>query len=481
MGNTLIFRGKRVLVMGLGLLGGGVATTKWFVRHGAEVTVTDMKTRRELSPSIRALGSVARRVRFVLGRHRAVDFKTNDVVVVNPGVPRESMFLEIARRAGRTVTNDAHIFFDAVENPIVAVTGTRGKTTTATWIVHLLRGRFRRVVAGGNSPDMPLLSLINRLPERQCPVVLELSSWQLERLRGAKRRPNVAVITNLLPDHLNRYRSLKDYAAAKANIFTDQGQGDALIVNHQNPWTKYFLSLLPRSRVYCFSTASLPRPVNGLSVELGRVLSQEGKRRRVVFGARVFRAVAARGAHNVENFLAAALAAHLAGAPWRMIASRAVNLPTVRYRQEVVLRRRNLTVVNDASATSPDAGMAGVARFAGPGLFLIAGGTDKSLTYDRWAQAVSDHVAPEHLYLLEGSATKKMVSALQSIHYFRTVRPQLFRTLAELLRAVRRRVVRSTRATILFSPAAASFEKFQNEFDRAERFNLYLRQLFTVH
>ena len=118
-------KGKKVLVMGLGLLHGGVATTKWLVKHGARVTITDLKTRKELASSIKSLGAVARKVRFVLGGHKEEDFRTHDIVVVNPGVPRTSPFLQIAREAGLEIINDAVVFFDFARNPTVAITGTK--------------------------------------------------------------------------------------------------------------------------------------------------------------------------------------------------------------------------------------------------------------------------------------------------------------------------------------------------------------------
>ncbi|MDP3725017.1 MAG: Mur ligase family protein, partial [Nanoarchaeota archaeon] len=159
------FKRKKVLVMGLGLLGGGVATTKWLVRQGADVTVTDLKTRKELASSIKALGSAAKKIRFVLGRHDEKDFRTHDVIVVNPGVPRESRYLKIARRAGARIINDAVLFFEHLpkDNPIIAVTGTRGKTTTTNFIAHLLKTRWPHARAAGNTPENPLLKELERI------------------------------------------------------------------------------------------------------------------------------------------------------------------------------------------------------------------------------------------------------------------------------------------------------------------------------
>lgn len=475
------FKNKQVLVMGLGILGGGVATTKWFVKHGARVTVTDLRKRRELAGSICALGAAAKKVKFALGRHRASDFKTNDLIVVNPAVPRESKFLEIARRAGKDVTNDAKIFFDLVRNPVVAVTGTRGKTTTTNWIAHLVGGTFRGTAAAGNTPEMPLLALIEKLKKGEGPAVVELSSWQLELMGKAARGPDIAIITNLYPDHLNRYRGMRDYARAKANIFARQTASQHLVLNAESPWTGFFLARRPRSQIRFFSTKPLPKKRNGICLRGGTVYLTNGKKRVKVLSRRTLARFAHKGAHNLENLLAATLAAHLARIPWPVIRARLTSLPAIPFREETIARTKRLTAINDTAATSPEATIAALTRFADRNLILIAGGTDKKLEFGGWANTAKRFVKPEHLFLLEGSATEKMVRALRRVGYFRmgnrAAYPQLFGTLPSLTRAAWRKAKEYPHATVLFSPGAASFEKFKNEFDRGRKFNRYWKQI----
>ncbi len=461
--------------MGLGRLGGGVATAKWFARHGARVTVTDLRARRELTSSLRALGRTARHMRLVLGRHDLRDFRTHDIVAVNPAVRRESPYLAAAKRAGSELVNDAKIFFDLVPNPIVAVTGTRGKTTTTNWIAHLLRGRYPRVRAAGNTPEMPLLSLIDTLRTHRDPAVVELSSWQLERIGRARRGPDVALITNLYRDHLNRYPRMESYARAKANLFRRQSAAQAVILNAENPWTRFFLRQRPRSRVYFFSLKPLPKNRDGIYVSRGCIRFKEEKKSAEVLGRRATRALAPLGRHNLQNLLGAMLAAHLMGATWRETRARLRNLPAVPFREEIVVARKNLTVVNDTTATSPDGTIAALDRFRDRDLILIAGGTDKELEFAGWARAVKRRVRPERLFLLEGSATEKMVRALSAARYFKGSYPQLFATFPEIIKAVKRKVRQSGAPVVLFSPGAASFEKFKNEFDRGRKFNLYWR------
>lgn len=462
------FKGRKVLVMGLGLLGGGIATAKWLVKKGAQVTITDLKPRSVLKDSIRQLGLAVKKINFVLSKHRLEDFRKNDVIVVNPAVSRDSRFLTEARKSGKIITNDARIFFDAVENPIIAVTGTRGKTTTVNWLVHFLRARWPKAGIGGNSSDNPLLALIDKLPAptrrrgepdkknlpagRQAPVVVELSSWQLELLAGARHAPAIAVITNLFPDHLNRYRSMKDYALAKANIFKNQNRSQFLILNAANPWTKFFEKQNPRSRIRYFSNWQ-------------KIVKKH-------FDADFY------GRHNLENFLAAAGAAHLAGVSWPAIFKRIKTLPLVPYRQQTILKKKNLLVINDSAATSPEAVMAALTRFYRFGqIILLGGGTDKNLSFAGWAKAIKKFVRPENLFLLNGSATKKMVRELKKINYFKKQKINLFEDLAGLLKSVRQKVSLKQRIIMLFSPGAASFEKFKNEFDRGQQFNGLVQKL----
>jgi UDP-N-acetylmuramoylalanine--D-glutamate ligase len=454
------FSGKKVLVMGLGLLGGGVAATKWFVKHGAQVTVTDLKTKKELVSSIKSLGITARKVRFVLGKHRVIDFKNNEIIIVNPGVPRESKFLKIAKTAGAQLENEASIFFRFCQNPIIAVTGTRGKTTTASWIYHFLRKKYPRAVLTGNSSDNPMLAVLDKL-DGKAPVVVELSSWQLELLLQSGRAPHVAVITNLYPDHLNRYPSMKSYALAKANIFLNQSDEDFLLLNRNNRWTKFFRQLKPKSKIIYFPVAL------GLNLEKFKKTQ---------------------GLHNFYNLNVALLIARHFGVPFRKIKEALKTLPQIKFRQEPIIKRKNLEIINDSAATTPEAVGAALERFKNSGrLVLITGGTDKKLDFTNWARFVKKRVRPENLFLLKGSATKKMISSLHKIGYFKNSKPQVFEGLEDIIRRIKNyeleirlgeSIIHNSKFIILFSPGATSFEKFKNEFDRGEKFNRLVKFYF---
>ena len=462
--------------MGLGLHGGGVATAKWLSRHGAKVTATDMRSKEILAPSVRALKGLP--VRFALGGHVEEDFRTHDLVVANPGVPRESPYLASARKAGARIENDASIFFRYSTNPAIGVTGTRGKTTTTLWIAELLKKHYPRVRPSGNTPANALLKEFDRVEGKGIPVVAELSSWQLEYLPQSEHAPHIAVITNLYPDHLNRYGgSIEAYADAKAGIFSLQSKGDVLVLNRDNAWWKYFLAKQPKSRVLFTSMKPLPRGVDGMFVRDGSVvLRLLGKERQMMSLSRFLKE---RGAHNGGNLLQAMLAVFLFD-PALVIKERDIlALPTPPMRQEIILRRGKVVIVNDSCATSPDGTIAAIERFSRWGkVVLIVGGTNKDLEFSGLARIIKRYVSPEHLILLEGSATTKLCEALSRARYSRPA-PTPQKTLEACVGAAFF-AAKATKgkSVVLFSPGAASFEKFLHEFDRGEKFTRIVSRMF---
>ncbi|MDP1709963.1 MAG: Mur ligase family protein, partial [Candidatus Komeilibacteria bacterium] len=196
-------KNKKILLLGLGLHGGGVATACWLHKQGAKLIVSDLKSAAILKPSLAKL-KCCQGIKFVLGQHREQDVAWADIVVQNPGVPKESPYIKLAKKLGKPVLNEASLFFDRCQAKITGITGTRGKSTTTALIGALLKTRDKRTLVAGNIRTTAMLDVVDKLKSGSS-VVLELSSWQLEGLEAAKRAPSVAVITNLYPDHLNRY------------------------------------------------------------------------------------------------------------------------------------------------------------------------------------------------------------------------------------------------------------------------------------
>lgn len=469
-------RGKNVLVMGLGLHGGGIATVRWLVRAGGKVTVTDMRDRATLAPSLRALKGLP--VLYVLGGHREKDFLVHDLVVVSPGVPRESPYLLLAKKAGVPIENVASLFFRHAKNPVIAVTGTRGKTTTTLWVAELLRQRYSSVRQSG-TPEHALLDELVRVEGKKVPIIAELSSWQLEYLPIVRRAPSIAAITNIYPEHLNRYRSMKQYVDAKANIFRHQSPADTLVLNYDDPWHRYYVKKNPKGALYYISMKTLPRKLNGAYIRGEKLVLRRDGKDTELFSVKRFRRE--RGEHNLENLLRAVLLAMLFDPKLRVHERQALTLPLPAMREEVVYKQGRLTVVNDSAATSPEGTIAALRRFTKEGeVVLIAGGTDKKLAFDGLASVIKEHVPKKQLILLEGSATTKLIGALRTQRYFDQYEPLEYLDLASCVaEALRVAHGMKGKTVVLFSPAAASFEKFLHEFDRGKRFNALVHRALS--
>lgn len=450
-----------MLVFGLGLLGGGVAATNWLLKHGARVTVTDLKTRKELASSVRKIRG---RVALKLGGHRKEDIKHSDVVVANPDVSIKNPFIRYALRLGKRVENEATIFFESFPGKMVGVTGTRGKTTTTAWANHFLKAGFRSAIAG-NSTEHQFLKVLNRA-DKLDRAVAEVPSFHLELFDDVRRTSDVTVITNIYQDHLNRHGTLRQYALTKAKLFERQTPDQHLVLNADDDWTRFFLRQRPRAQVWFFSARSLPRGTQGVFYRSKAVYFQFDGRKEKVFELGDF--IRERGEHNLYNLLASSLAAYLAGASWFQIQRRIASLPAVPFRQQVIFKGKRLIIVNDTAATSPEGCIAAVKRFGGPHTILIAGGTDRDLDFSQWGKVIPRCIKRENIVLLSGSATDKMLATLG-----RRPNVKVFDTLAETLRAALElaEARRHAKTLVVFSSGAKSFEKFRNEYDRGKKFN----------
>lgn len=466
--------GKKALVFGLGVLGGGVSSTNWLLSHDADVTVTDLKSKEELLPSLRCLKE---RVKLRLDEHVDKDILENDVIVFNPDIPILSPYVTLAKKHNKCIENEATIFYKLCNIPIIAVTGTRGKTTTSAWIAHFLDVKYSTIQAG-NSPSNPLLKTLQFIEEiafsekkdknpNSYFVINELPSYHLEYFRLISKAPDIAVITNISPDHLNRHPSLKDYVDTKANIFLNQNKSQQLVLNYENKWTEYLIRKQKESKTWVFSKSVLPRYIAGIYYENGAVYFQDttSTHSKKVLDIGNFHILL--GEHNLENLLASSMVAHLSGINWQDIKSRIQSLPQIPFRQEVVFSNDQITIINDNAATSPEGSIPAIKRFGSSSCLIITGGTDKQLDYSEWAEIIKNYVPFENIFFLEGSATDKMISILSG--YLES--SNVFGSLSECVNAALKFTRNFQRATIVFSPAAKSFEKFTNEFERGKVFD----------
>lgn len=462
---------RNVLVMGLGLHGGGLGVTRFLLRHGARVTVTDLRTAEDLAPTLHALEGEP--VCYVLGEHRLQDFAQTELVVRNPGVPLDSPYLAESRRRGIPIEMEMTLFFAHCPGTILGVTGTKGKSTTTALLGHLLERRYPDTVVAGNLRVSALEALPRIGPET--PVVLELSSWQLEGLGERGFAPHVAVVTNLSPDHLNRYSSWEAYVAAKQLIYRGQGRGDTLVLNADDPVVRRFAGDAP-SRLAWFGLAShrngqALRTVDQTVLPTGAgaaLLAQD----EIVWvdpdGATTavcpVRDIPLPGRHNLANVLAATAAAHLFGVSLTGIAAGIASFRGLAGRLETVRVLDGVSYINDTTSTAPAAAVAALRALEGP-LLLIAGGADKDLDYDEMATVAAKRARA--ILLLEGTATDKIEHGLRQAG----AGERIVGRFTDLEAAVRQaRTMARPGETVLLSPGCASFGMFRHEFERGQRF-----------
>lgn len=435
--------------MGLGLHGGGLASAAFLRDSGALVTVTDMKDGQALAASIDALGPEG--IRFVLGRHDMEDFRDADIVIKNPAVRPDSPYLAVAKM----VETDISLFLRFCQSPILAVTGSKGKSTTASAMHYGLEGAGLRSYLGGNITRSPLDFLPATGPDT--PVVLELSSWQLADLKGkGVLKPKIAVITSIMSDHMNRYRDMDEYVADKRLIYADQDDADFTVCSRDDAYGLSF-GAETKAKAYWYSEHRLPAGLEGGYLHAGQGFCDSF----VPGECLVPGDILIPGKHQKKNLLAAAMALRLYGLPPESIRASMARFPGVEHRLEFFLEAGGVRFYNDSAATIPQAVEAAVLSFSSP-LVLITGGTDKSLDFSLFEGFID---LPKRVVLLSGSGTDKLLPVLErkGVAYAGPF--------SDFTKAIRSAIDSSRPGdTILLSPGCASFGMFQHEFDRGNQF-----------
>jgi UDP-N-acetylmuramoylalanine--D-glutamate ligase len=448
-------QGKRVLIMGLGLHGSGIASARYAAKQGAIVRVTDLRSAEVLAPSIASLAGLP--IEYVLGEHRDEDFLWAEIVIHVPGVRRNSPYLRLARENGARIEQEIALFFQACPGRIIGITGTRDKTTTTTLIYEILRANGTPTTMGGNVSGVETLSLLPMITA-QTLVVLELSSWQLEGLAPHRLSPSVAVMTNIYPDHLDTYQSMEEYAGAKANIFRHQHATDLAIVNYDNPWTRRLGEEAMAETWYTSLKrwGSFPRDS-------------------ATFLPFIFTETPMVGRHNLENILLATTTARLLGVPDETIASTVRSFHGVAHRLEEIAVVSGVRYINDTTSTTPVAGRVALAAFDGP-VVLVAGGNTKFLPLEDWPETIVKRC--RDVILLKGTGTDELLPALQDAAQKLGITNPVRGVFDDFTSAMDA-VVSLTRPgdVLLFSPGFTSFGMFLNEFDRGDKFVAYVRRL----
>ena len=446
--------------MGLGLHGGGLALAKYLISQKAILTITDLKNVSELELSLKQLKKY-NNIKYTLGRHDIKDFKNQDLIIQNPGVASNSKYLKIAKKNNIIIVNEAVMFFGLYSDQIIGITGTRGKSTTSTLLHKILKKKIKNNILAGNIAKAPMFSVINKIKKNSYPVI-ELSSWHLEGLGNYKRSPHIAIITNVLKDHLNRYSSFKEYQKAKLINIKYQNNNDYAILNADNKITLSFIKKT-KAKVYLFS---LKKKVKGAYLQNNIIYFNNSQ----IINIKDIKLL---GKHNLENILAAIVVAKILKVSNKDIKEVLTKFKGLEYRLEYKGQFKNFSIFNDATSTTPEATIVALNSLENKAIILIAGGEDKKLDYSKLALEIKKKV--KFLLLLSGTGSEKLVKELNKINY---PAYQMIADINNLKQAFKLALKhgRGEESYLLFSPAAASFNMFLNEFARAKEFNKLINE-----
>src|SRR6204780_1010205 len=437
---------KRVLVVGLGK--SGVASALFLKGHGAQVTVSDTKSGDELRNDIPVL--LDHGITVETGGHGDRTFRGQDLIVVSPGVPVDAPPLVQARALGESVIGEIELAALFLPGPIIAITGSNGKTTTTTLTGEIMTAAGFSALVGGNI-GTPAISLADRA-QPETVIVLEVSSFQLETIQTF--RPKVAVVLNVTPDHLDRHRTLEVYVDAKARIFENQQDGDFAVLNADDP---ICVTLAARTRAQVFWFSRQKEVQHGAWVRYGNIVCRDGSGQREILQASE---IPLKGAHNLENVLAAVCAGALMGCSPGKIRQAVRDFKAVEHRLEFVATVRGVDYYNDSKATNVDATIKALESFPA-NIHLILGGKDKGSDYTVLNDLLRRRV--KRVYTIGAAAAKieSQVKGSTEIDH------------AETLETAIKRAAEAAKPgdIVLLAPACASFDQFRNYEHRGRVFN----------
>jgi UDP-N-acetylmuramoylalanine--D-glutamate ligase len=501
------YRGKKALVMGLGRFGGGVDATKFAASSGAKVIVTDLAPEAQLSDSINKLREFPD-IEFHLGSHKRADFEQADIIIANPAVRPDNEFLQLARRRNKSVTSQIGIFCQLCPARTIGITGANGKSTTAALTAHLLRGKtedrrqrtenrkqktedrkqktenrkqsvvrpppsvLRTVWLSGNIGNEPLLTTIDQIGPNDL-VVLELSSFQLEQLAEIQKAPSVALLTNLTPNHLDRYGTFANYCAAKENIFKfqtlDKNCPAVSIFNAEDEiaaqWFEEYKKDAGRICIR-FSADDVSQDIRDSFTLPGRA--------------------------NLSNLAAALAVAGYFGANDEQIKSCLPHFKPLPHRLELIVQINGVRWYNDSKATTPQSAIAALEAFDQPTI-IIAGGYDKHLPFDGLGQKIAEKAKAA---ILIGQTAPKIAEKIKNAKKY--LAPQFIAGSAnnqsqdtrieyrvssiETVNSLDEAVQLANRLAesgdvVLLSPACASYDMFENYEHRGREFARLVRKL----
>jgi len=428
--------------MGLGNFGGGVDVVKFACAAGAKVIVTDLATAQQLQKSLDQLKDLPE-VKYHLGLHNSADFEQADIIVANPAIPLDNKFLEVARRANRLVTSQIEIFFELCPATIIGITGSNGKSTTTVLTAHLLRSQLgNRIWMSGNIGNEPLLTILDQIKPSDL-VVLELSSFQIEQLAQSKLAPNVALLTNLTPNHLDRYGTFESYCNAKEPIFRYQKR------NENQPAVSIFNA---EDKIACEWFEKYSKDADRVCAKFSPDDVHDDIRKKFSLPGRA----------NLANLAAAlAIARHFAVTDKQIMAClpRFKALP---HRLQFVAEAKGVRWYNDSKATTPDSAIVALEAFEHP--IIIAGGYDKHIPFDELGRKIAQNAKAA---ILIGQTAQRIAAAIGANQPTKT-QIEFADSLVQAVQLAAKLAVKGD--VVLLSPACASYDMFENYEQRGQQF-----------
>jgi len=429
------FSEKKITVMGLGLLGRGVGDSIFLAEMGAELIVTDLKTKEELRESVERLKDFDN-ITFALGEHRLEDFQSRDFILKAAGVPDDSLYLEEARRNNIPIKMSASWFAELCEIPIIGITGTRGKSTTTHLLHEVLEAAGKRVLLGGNVRGVATLPLLRGVHQDSI-ALFELDSWQLQGFGESEISPHISVFTTFLPDHMSYYKNdMASYFADKANIYKSQSPDDFLIVGESVE--EKVLAESPEASV----TVARADDISNFELNL-------------------------KGGHNKLNASCVYHVASILHIEEDIVRQAFKAFKGVPGRLEYIKETDGISFYNDTTATTPEATLAALDSFDEK-IILLIGGADKDLNMNSLLSALPENVS--YAVVLPGTGTDTIIDSM-SVPYIQV------KSMQEAVEKSFEKAKELDAKEVVLSPGFASFGLFKNEFDRGDQFNEAVQKL----
>ena len=445
------FKGKKITVMRIGLLGRGVGDTALLAKCGANILVVDNASQKEMQLSVDRLKKY-KNIRFKFGSYDLKDFRNCDMVLKGAGTPIDSPEIAEAKRNNVPVEMSASLFVKLAGLKTIGVTGTRGKSTVTQMIAHILKMARKKFVLGGNIKGVSNLALLPQAKNAEL-ALFELDSWQLQGFADNNISPDISVFTTFLPDHLNYYDgNMEKYFEDKAAIFKNQKESRVLVVGKQVlPFLKEWQAQKNNGKIKSQIIVAPTKLPKGFSLAIP-------------------------GAHNLYNAAMALEVARTLGVKDSVSKRALKSFNGVEGRLELIRKIKGISFYNDTTSTVPDATIAALkalsdSRFKNQEsrIILIMGGSDKGLDMSPLLKILERHC--KTVILLSGTGTNLVSPIISKLKIFKGE----FDNLEEVVLAAREEARRGD--IVLLSPAFASFGMFKNEFDRGEQFNKIVKKL----